>query len=76
MFKKTNNELKRIAAAALENEFGYAPKVSSISLLEACEDGTYIRFTVNNRRVYAFNSTIDSFGAVWAGNGTIEKVER
>lgn len=42
----TKIELKKIARSALILENGYAPSYSEITLLEACGDGQYIRFSV------------------------------
>ena len=73
---KTNKELKVIAITALKNEYGFAPKQSEITLLEAHDNGTYILFRVNGKE-YSFNShiiTIAGTETVWCGNGTVDKM--
>lgn len=43
---KTKTELKKIAQLALDSEYGFAPELEEITLLEACSDGTKIYFEV------------------------------
>ena len=70
---RSKAELKRIAHEALKAEYGFAPAMNSIILLEASGDGTYIRFMINNHE-YRFDSAIyDGYGSVWCGAGTITK---
>jgi hypothetical protein len=68
---KTKTELRKIAQRALESEYGFAPALNAITLLEANGEGTYILFSVNGKE-YRFNSDI-RHGDVWVGSGTIEK---
>lgn len=68
---KTKPELRKIAQRALESEYGFAPTLNAITLLEANGEGTYILFSVKGEE-YRFNSDI-RHGAVWVGSGTIEK---
>lgn len=73
---KTNRELKEIVKEALEVEYGFAPTLKSITLIEASGDGTRIYFRVNDTR-YEFKSDIfDICGmkTVWIGAGTITKL--
>ena len=69
----TKANLKKIAQAALNSEYGFAPAISNITLLEASGDGTYILFSVKEKE-YRFNSHMFLDGSVWAGEGTITKV--
>lgn len=41
---KSNTELKKIAAKAIEKEYGFSPSQGAITLLEADGDGIYILF--------------------------------
>lgn len=43
----TKAELRKTAQTALKNEYGFAPSVSKIVLLEANGEGSYILFMVN-----------------------------
>lgn len=56
---KTNKELKKLAQAALKNEYGFQPILKEITLLEANGDGTYILFEVDGHeyRLYTALST-------------------
>lgn len=77
--QKTNTQLKTIAQRALESEYGFAPKLKDIVLLEANSTGEYIFFEVNGKE-YSFNSYImredhPSLYSVWCGKGTITKKE-
>lgn len=73
----TKSRLKKIAIAALESEYGFAPKAQNkVEILAFCNDGTYILFEVNEKR-YEFNSYTAHFGyeeCVWVGSGTITKI--
>ena len=68
----TNTNIKKTALAALESEYGFAPNLKDITLLEASGDRTYIRFRVGIHE-YSFNSFTWPVGSVWVGHGTIEK---
>lgn len=75
----SNTELKKIAKAALRNEYGFAPASTNITLLEASSDGTLIRFKVDDKE-YLFESyqiVIDGKPAtIWIGEGTITKLRK
>lgn len=71
MTTRTKVELKKIAHEALVSEYGFAPAMNNIILLEANGEGTYIRFMVKNHE-YRFESTL-SHGTVFCGNNTISK---
>lgn len=71
--RMTNTQLKRIAQSALGSEYGFAPKVSDIILLESYTDGTYILFEVDGHQ-YRFESYVCRFGGVWVGPNTIKKL--
>lgn len=68
----TNTDIKKIAQAALKSEYGFAPILKDITLLESCEDGTYILFKVAGHE-YSFDSYVLNDGIVWVGANTIEK---
>lgn len=77
----TKNELKQIAKMALETEYGFGPKISDITLLEADGTGLYILFSVKGNE-YRFESRYfpigrgsDRVNTVWCGKGTIKRVE-
>lgn len=73
----TNTELKRTAQGALKSEYGFAPALKDITLLEADRDGTYILFRVGSSKEYRFSSYISHIGGmetIWIGKGTIEKI--
>lgn len=74
---KTNNELKQIIRTALESEYGFAPAISKIILLEADMSGTYIMASINGKE-YQFHSHICTQrgleGTIWCGSGTITKM--
>lgn len=73
----TKVELRKIAQQALENEYGFAPALNQIVLLEANGEGTYILFEIKGKE-YRFDSRLlhDGFnGFIWAGSGTIERME-
>ena len=65
-------DLKKIAQAALASEYGFAPALESIRLMESNGNGTYIAFTVKGR-YYSFRSYRRADGSMWVGSGTIEK---
>lgn len=70
----TKAELRKIAQTALESEYGFAPSISKITLLEANRDGSYILFEVKGKE-YCFDSRLLRDGTIWVGKGTIEKRE-
>lgn len=70
MLKKN---LKAIAQVALKSEYGFAPALSNIKLMESNDTGTYIAFVVEGK-YYRFDSYKFSDGSVWVGKGTIEKM--
>lgn len=74
---KTKTELKQIIRTALESEYGFAPAISKIVLLEADMGGTYIMASVNGRE-YQFHSRVcherGMEGTIWCGAGTITKM--
>lgn len=74
---KTKNELKHIIRTALKSEYGFAPAISNIILLEADMSGTYIMAHINGRE-YQFHSRICTQpgleGTIWCGPGTITKM--
>lgn len=71
----TKAELRQIAQQALESEYGFAPAMSKITLLEANGEGTYILFSVKGKE-YSFDSRILRDGTIWVGKGTVEKREQ
>ena len=71
----TKAELRKTAQMALKSEYGFAPSLDKIVLLEANRDGTYILFEVLGHE-YKFDSYRESrFNTVWVGNGTITRRE-
>ena len=50
-----NTEIKKIAQTALENEYGFAPVLKKIVLLESCSDGSYIRCRVAEHLYVIYN---------------------
>lgn len=42
----TKTELRKTAQTSLKAEYGFAPSIKDITLLEASGDGTYILFSV------------------------------
>lgn len=73
---KTKSEIKYFAQQALKSEYGFAPALKDITLLESSRDGTYALFKVNGK-TYRFESCIMTYGnlhSVWVGDGTIEKL--
>lgn len=78
--EKTKSDLKRIAMAALEANYGFSPMMSKIELAEANDNGTRIAFYVG-RHYYEFYSHLIVYNTekgqvetVWVGEGTIEKL--
>ena len=65
-------EMKVIVSEALENEYGFSPKLKDIILLEASGDGTYILFQIKDSQ-YRFDSRRSEKNGVWVGKGTITK---
>lgn len=49
-----NNEIKKIAQKALEIEYGFAPALKAIRLLEASGDGNYILFQVKEHEYKSY----------------------
>lgn len=72
----TKNELKEIMKRALFLEFGFAPTLNKITLLEASGDGTYILASVNGFQ-YSFQSrrTLGAANGVFVGRGCIERTD-
>lgn len=68
----TDEDFKLIAQMALQSEYGFAPALSDITLLEASGDGTYILFRVKDHE-YRFNSHLHNGGVVIV-SGTVEKI--
>lgn len=68
----TNTDIKKTAQTALKSDYGFAPLLKDITLLEASGDRTYIRFLVAGHE-YSFSSYHFHDGSVWVGSGTIEK---
>lgn len=66
---------KKTAQYALKAEYGFAPSMSEIQVLEASGDRTYILFRVGQWE-YEFKSYIFSGKSVWAGPGHIRKTAR
>ena len=55
----TKTELRKIAQQALEREYGFAPSINKIVLLEANREGTYILFCVKNKEYCFYKRTIE-----------------
>lgn len=68
----TKSDFKRTVIAAMNANFGCAPKMSDIVLHYTEEDRTKIVFSVKGI-IYKFSSWVSSDGSIWCGNGTIEK---
>ena len=68
----TTTDIKKTAQAALKSEYGFAPSLKDITLLECSGDRTYILFRVAGHE-YSFDSHSFADGSVWVGSGTIEK---
>ena len=70
----TKRELREIMQSALKSEYGFAPTLGSITLLESSDDGTYILASINGN-VYSFNGDyrIGKINGIYVGKGTIEK---
>ena len=72
----TKRNYKQIVKEALECEYGFAPSIKDIHLMETNDTGTYVAFMVNGR-YYRFDSYINNIGGmhtVWVGSGTIERL--
>lgn len=74
---KTKIELKHKVSTALKSEYGFAPALNKIILLEAHGDGTYILFRVGIHE-YRYDSYFffpeGSDNTVWYESGTIQKL--
>lgn len=70
---KTVRQLKAIVHGALKSEYGFAPALINIRIMESNDTGTYIAFTVNGK-YYRFDSYKLPDGTIWVGKGTIEKM--
>lgn len=64
--------IKKTAQSALKLNYGFAPALADITLLEASGDRTYILFTVGQYE-YEFNSFTLSDGSVWIDAGQVEQ---
>ena len=73
--RATNTQLKKTAQAAIRSFTGTEPKLSTITLLEASGDRTYILFRVCDIE-YRFTSYLFSDNSVWVGDGTVERLGR
>lgn len=82
MIKYTKKDFKSTVQEALKIEYGFAPPLSEIKLLETYSDRTYIMFSVRGHeyqfRSYIANTGINErtgepFESVWVGEGTIER---
>ncbi len=51
-------ELKVIVLEALENEYGFYPKLKDIVLIDYNDDGTFIHFNVNGIPYCCYKGTI------------------
>lgn len=67
----TNTLLKKTAQSALQSNYGFSPKLSDITLLDAYGDMTYILFSIFGHQ-YSFKSYETGHG-VWVGSGTVTK---
>lgn len=71
--------IKKIVIAALQCEYGFAPRPSDIILLEYSGYRTYIHFSVRSV-YYSFRSYVCYGGdgspwGVWCGKGTITRTD-
>lgn len=73
MVNKTIKELKQIAQRGLQLRYGFAPTITKIKLLEACNDGTYILFKVLNVE-YRFDSHLMDDGSVWVDEHRVSRI--
>lgn len=55
---KTKTQLKKIIRTVMEAEYGFAPPISKITLLEAVLDDTCIMFSINGKD-YQLNYSIN-----------------
>jgi hypothetical protein len=81
---KSKRELKEIVQGAMLYDFGFAPALRDICLLEASGDGTHILFRLHNIE-YTFDSFIwhpfkndkgEMLYPVWVGNDTCRRTAR
>lgn len=77
--QKTNIQLKRIVQTALKSEYGFAPSLKDIILLEATGTGERVLFEINGNE-YEFKSYMMGEGhpfpySIWCGKGTITRKE-
>lgn len=76
MIARTNRELKEIAKAGLLSTYGFTVnRLADITLLEASDDGCYIRFKVGANNEYVLESSLDRWNAVWTLPGCIYKAK-
>ena len=68
----TKEQIKKTAQAAMKSNYGYAPALREIKLLEASDDRTYILFRIGDFE-YEFRSYAFQDGSVWVGEGHVEK---
>lgn len=71
--KMMKNQLKTIIQAALYSEYGFAPLMKEIVILDAAKDGSYIKRSINEH-IYIFKSSYSQGVGVWTGKGTIKKL--
>lgn len=74
--KKTSNECKAIAQAALRAEYGFKPALKDIKIIARNDSGTKIYFAIGKHE-YKFKSHINTYGdmkTIWVGEGTITKL--
>lgn len=67
MTNETKMALKRTAQFALMGEYGFAPNLTEITLLEATSDRTYVLFEVHGHE-YSFRNNTKEWGV------TLEKI--
>ena len=67
--------IKKTAQYALKAEYGFAPALADITLLESSGDRSYILFKVSDYE-YEFNSYTLSDGSVWVGAGHVEQTAK
>lgn len=73
--KRTKQNIRGIVQCALKSEFGFAPAMSNITVHDSSMDGTYVVFSVNDKK-YIFDSyEVDAGGmkTVYVGPGTISR---
>lgn len=71
------NILKKIVQSALKCEFGFAPALKDIVLLEANNTRTYIMFKVKDKFYHFRSHQVGKNGelGVWVAEGTITRVD-